>query len=100
MNGNKKIILETEQDLGGGVVRSVAMDTTDGLSRGMEVVNTGAPISVPVRAVYNDCCKAVDSGQPIINLFGRKRHFPTDFDVGPDGVGDITHRVFMFGIGN
>ena len=44
----KKIVLEVEQHLGGGIVRSVAMDTTDGLSRGMEVVNTGAPISVPV----------------------------------------------------
>ena len=48
INGNKKLILETEQHLGGGVVRAIAMDTTDGLSRGMEVVNTGAPISVPV----------------------------------------------------
>ncbi|MEK9182484.1 MAG: F0F1 ATP synthase subunit beta [Patescibacteria group bacterium] len=45
---NKKIILEVEQHLGGGVVRTVAMDTTDGLSRGTEVINTGAPISVPV----------------------------------------------------
>src|SRR5688572_8676861 len=44
----KKLILEVEQHLGGGVVRAIAMDTTDGLSRGMEVVNTGAPISVPV----------------------------------------------------
>ncbi|MEI8174477.1 MAG: F0F1 ATP synthase subunit beta [bacterium] len=48
MNGTKKVILETEQHLGGGIVRAVAMDTTDGLSRGMEVTNTGAPISVPV----------------------------------------------------
>ena len=48
MNGNKKVILEVEQHLGGGVVRAVAMDTTDGLARGMEVVNTGTPISVPV----------------------------------------------------
>jgi len=48
MNGKKKLVLETEQHLGSGVVRTVAMDTTDGLSRGMEVINTGAPISVPV----------------------------------------------------
>ena len=48
MKGSKKIILEVEQHLGSGVVRAVAMDTTDGLSREMEVVNTGAPISVPV----------------------------------------------------
>ena len=39
---NKKIILEVEQHLGGGIVRAVAMDTTDGLSRGMDVVD-GSP---------------------------------------------------------
>jgi F-type H+-transporting ATPase subunit beta len=47
-NGDKKIVLEVEQHVGGGVVRTVAMDTTDGLSRDMDVVDTGAPISVPV----------------------------------------------------
>jgi len=46
--GDKEIVLETEQHLGNGIVRSVAMDSTDGLSRGMEVVDTGLPISVPV----------------------------------------------------
>ncbi|MEK7471294.1 MAG: F0F1 ATP synthase subunit beta [Patescibacteria group bacterium] len=45
---DKKIILEVEQHLGGGIVRAVAMDTTDGLSRGMKVINIGTPISVPV----------------------------------------------------
>ena len=48
MNNDKRIILEVEQYIGGGVVRSVAMDSTDGLGRGMEVVDTGSPISVPV----------------------------------------------------
>ncbi len=42
------LILETHQHLGGGKVRAVAMGTTDGLKRGMEVTDTGAPISVPV----------------------------------------------------
>lgn len=70
VRGNKKIILEVEQHLGGGVVRSVAMDTTDGLSRGMEVVNTGAPISVPVGAVtlgriFNVLGEAIDDGKAI-----------------------------------
>jgi F-type H+-transporting ATPase subunit beta len=65
MNGQKKIILETEQHLGGGIVRSVAMDTTDGLSRGMEVTNTGAPISVPVGSatlgrIFNVLGEAID----------------------------------------
>lgn len=44
----KDLVLEVEQHVGGNVVRSIAMDTTDGLSRGMEVIDTGNPISVPV----------------------------------------------------
>ena len=44
----KKLVLEVEQHIGGNTVRAVAMDSTDGLSRGMEVTDTGAPISVPV----------------------------------------------------
>ena len=43
-----KLILETHQHIGGNKVRSVAMGTTDGLKRGMEVTDTGAAISVPV----------------------------------------------------
>ena len=42
------LVMEVQQHLGDNVVRTVAMDSTDGLRRGMEVVNTGAPISVPV----------------------------------------------------
>jgi len=42
------LIMEVEQQLGDGVVRCVAMGPTDGLKRGLEVSNTGAPISVPV----------------------------------------------------
>jgi F-type H+-transporting ATPase subunit beta len=43
-----KLVLEVEQQLPNNWVRCVAMDTTDGLQRGMPVVNTGKPISVPV----------------------------------------------------
>jgi len=42
------LVLEVQQHTGGNSVRTVAMSTTDGLSRGMPVMNTGAPISVPV----------------------------------------------------
>ena len=42
------LTLEVEQHLGGGIVRTIAMSTTDGLERGTEVADTGAPISVPV----------------------------------------------------
>ena len=44
----EKLILETAQHVGGNKVRAVAMGSTDGLRRGMEVEMTGAPISVPV----------------------------------------------------
>jgi F-type H+-transporting ATPase subunit beta len=44
----QKLVLEVEQHLGGGEVRCIAMSTTDGLQRGMKVVDTGEPISVPV----------------------------------------------------
>src|SRR5437870_3637701 len=44
----KRIVLEVQQDLGNGVVRCIAMDTTEGLRRGDEVRSTGAPIQVPV----------------------------------------------------
>lgn len=50
LNDGKKLILETQQHLGGGKVRAVAMGSTDGLKRAMEVMDTGAPISVPVGA--------------------------------------------------
>lgn len=45
---NTRLVLEVQQQLEGNVVRTVAMDSTDGLQRGTPVVNTGAPISVPV----------------------------------------------------
>ena len=45
---SKELVLEVQQHTGDGVVRAVAMSSTDGLQRGMTVKNTGAPISVPV----------------------------------------------------
>ncbi len=42
------LVLEVQQLLGDDRVRAVAMDTTDGLARGLEVIDTGAPITVPV----------------------------------------------------
>jgi F-type H+-transporting ATPase subunit beta len=50
-DGGRRLVLEVEQDLGDGVVRTIAMDTTDGLRRGDEAVSTGAPITVPVGEV-------------------------------------------------
>ncbi len=47
VNGNK-LVLETQQQLGDGVVRTIAMGITEGLKRGLVVENTGEPIRVPV----------------------------------------------------
>lgn len=47
-NGDKKIVAEVAQHIGDNVVRCIAMSSTDGLQRGVEAVDTGAPISVPV----------------------------------------------------
>ena len=44
----RRIVLEVSQHLGEGVVRCIAMDSTDGLARGTEFSDTGAPIAVPV----------------------------------------------------
>src|SRR3954447_2932923 len=46
--GQLPLVCEVQQHLGNNWVRAVAMTTTDGLARGTEVIDTGAPISVPV----------------------------------------------------
>ncbi len=63
-----RLVLEVQQHLGGGLVKTVAMDSTDGLQRGVEVVATGAPIKVPVGPVtlgriFNIIGEAID-GRP------------------------------------
>jgi len=67
---NKKVVLEVEQILGGGLVRAVAMGSTDGIKRGMEVLNTGQPISVPVGKnalgrIFNVLGQPVDGKGPV-----------------------------------
>ena len=59
------LVLEVAQHLGDDIVRCIAMSATEGLVRGMEAVNTGAPISVPVGTetlgrIFNVTGKAVD----------------------------------------
>ena len=45
---NSDLTLEVQQQLGDGVVRTIALGSSDGLRRGMKIKNTGSPISVPV----------------------------------------------------
>jgi len=66
----KNLTLEVQQHLGEGLVRAVAMTSTDGLVRGMEVVGTGAPISVPVGEavlgrIFNVTGDTVDEKGPV-----------------------------------
>ncbi len=61
------LIAEVQQHLGDDRVRAVAMDTTDGLPRGADVIDTGAPISVPVGEqtlgrIFNVLGDAIDEG--------------------------------------
>lgn len=48
MVDDKNLVLEVQQQIGDGVVRTIAMGTTDGVRRGLSVTNTGKPIMVPV----------------------------------------------------
>ena len=48
LNDEGTLTLEVAQHIGDSVVRTIAMDSTDGLIRGQAVIDTGSPISVPV----------------------------------------------------
>ncbi|MBO0419993.1 F0F1 ATP synthase subunit beta [Vagococcus fluvialis] len=66
----QKVVLETTIEMGDGVVRTIAMESTDGLQRGMEVLHTGAPISVPVGRetlgrVFNVLGETIDLGEEL-----------------------------------
>jgi F-type H+-transporting ATPase subunit beta len=67
---SKKLTLEVQQHLGGGWVRAIAMSSTEGLKRGMPIINTAAPISVPVGEgilgrVFNVTGDPVDERGPV-----------------------------------
>ena len=64
------LVCEVQQHLGDDRVRAVAMDATDGLARGMEVIDTGGPISVPVGKatlgrIFNVLGELIDEGEEI-----------------------------------
>ncbi len=72
---DKALIVEVEQHIGDDVVRTIAMDSTEGLKRGMEAVDTGKPISVPVGKetlgrLFNVLGEAIDEGEAVkANLY-------------------------------
>lgn len=69
-SGDQYLVCEVQQHLGDERVRAVAMDATDGLSRGTEVIDTGAPISVPVGEktlgrIFNLLGEPIDLGEDL-----------------------------------
>src|SRR6187455_1043663 len=69
-NGGNRLVLEVAQHLGESTVRTIAMDTTEGLVRGGEVTDTGAPIMVPVGAgtlgrIINVIGEPIDEAGPV-----------------------------------
>ncbi|HVJ49222.1 F0F1 ATP synthase subunit beta [Desulfitobacterium sp.] len=83
------ITLEVEQHLGNEIVRCVAMSSTDGLQRGMEVKDTGSPITVPVGPVtlgrmFNVLGKPVDNGPEVKSETNYPIHRPAPAFVDQD----------------
>ena len=80
-NHGNRLVLEVAQHLGESTVRTIAMDSTEGLVRGQEVVDTGEPIAVPVGdetlgRIMNVVGEAVDEAGPIKTAEKRPIHAP------------------------
>jgi F-type H+/Na+-transporting ATPase subunit beta len=80
-NGGNRLVLEVAQHLGESTVRTIAMDTAEGLVRGQEVGDTGNPIMVPVGAgtlgrIMNVIGEPVDEAGPIKSEGNRAIHQP------------------------
>ena len=76
-NGTTTLVLEVAQELGEKTVRCIAMDSTEGMVRGSEVIDTGAPISVPVGPetlgrILNVIGEPIDERGPV----GEKKRYP------------------------
>ena len=98
-NGKEKLVLEVAQQMGSGLVRTIAMGATDGLRRGLEVTSTGRPISVPVGPetlgrMFNVSGDPID-GKPVATT---KRRDPIHRNA-PDFIDQSTEaQVFETGI--
>jgi F-type H+-transporting ATPase subunit beta len=94
-----RLVLEVQQHLGNNWVRTVAMSTTDGLRRGIEAVDTGGPISVPVGPatlgrIFNVVGDAIDLKEPVVSDVKYPIHRPApSFD-----EQEVTPQVFETGI--
>jgi F-type H+-transporting ATPase subunit beta len=80
-NGGQRLVLEVAQHLGESTVRTIAMDTSEGLVRGQEVTDTGEPIAVPVGdgtlgRIINVVGEAVDEAGAVTHTEKRPIHQP------------------------
>jgi F-type H+/Na+-transporting ATPase subunit beta len=97
--GEGVLVCEVQQHLGDDRVRAVAMDTTDGLARGLEVIDTGGPITVPVGEatlgrIFNLLGEPIDLGEELPENLERRaihREAPS--------VADLTPSTEMFETG-
>src|SRR5437870_6639050 len=81
-NQGNRLVLEVAQHLGESTVRTIAMDSSEGLVRGQEVVDSGGPISVPVGdgtlgRIINVIGEPVDEAGPVEYKERRAIHQPT-----------------------
>src|SRR5947208_15689048 len=80
-NRGNRLVLEVSQHLGESTVRTIAMDTSEGLVRGQEVTDTGQPIAVPVGdgtlgRIINVVGEPVDEAGPVPHKERRPNHAP------------------------
>jgi F-type H+/Na+-transporting ATPase subunit beta len=97
-SGTTTLVAEVQQHLGDDRVRAIAMDATDGLARGIDVIDTGAQITVPVGEVtlgriFNVLGQPVDHGDPVTE--GERWEIHRD----PPAFEDLSPTVEIFETG-
>ena len=97
----KSLTIEVMQHIGDDVVRCVAMGPTDGLMRGMDVINTEAPISVPVGDVtlgrmFNVLGDPIDGGDE--SVFAEAKHMPIHRAAPTFAEQSVSHEILETGI--
>ena len=95
----RELVVEVQQHLGDDRVRAVAMDTTDGLARGVEVVDTGEPMTVPVGEatlgrLINVLGETIDNGEQLAD----EEHWPIHRPAPAFESLDPTDEIFETGI--